>query len=59
MRARTVVYEDGSEADVDLIVLATGYNIGYPFLKPQSLVPIEVVCHVKCYVRLRAYHLFP
>lgn len=35
-RGRTVVFEDGSEQDFDLIVYATGYKVTFPFLKEQS-----------------------
>ena len=33
----TVVFRDGTRADYDLVVLATGYRLHYPFLDPEVL----------------------
>jgi hypothetical protein len=35
-KGKTVVFEDGSEQDFDVIVYATGYKVTFPFLKEQS-----------------------
>lgn len=35
-KGKTVVFEDGSEQDFDMIVYATGYKVTFPFLKDQS-----------------------
>lgn len=35
-RGKTVVFEDGTEQDFDLIVYATGYKVTFPFLKQQG-----------------------
>ncbi|CAJ1060082.1 flavin-containing monooxygenase 5-like [Xyrichtys novacula] len=52
-RGSRVVFEDGSSLDkVDLVVFATGYNYGFPFLPPEL--------QTKCGYRLRLYkHVFP
>lgn len=36
-RGKTVVFEDGSEEELDLIVAATGYRRSFPFLKAELL----------------------
>ncbi len=35
-KGKTVVFEDGTEQDFDMIVYATGYKVTFPFLKDQS-----------------------
>ena len=35
-KGKTVVFEDGTEQDFDLIVYATGYKVTFPFLKETS-----------------------
>lgn len=35
-RGKTVVFEDGTQQDFDMIVYATGYKVTFPFLKDQS-----------------------
>jgi len=35
-RGKTVVFEDGTEQDFDMIIYATGYKVTFPFLKDQS-----------------------
>jgi dimethylaniline monooxygenase (N-oxide forming) len=35
-RGKTVVFEDGTEQDFDMIVYATGYKVTFPFLKETS-----------------------
>ncbi|XP_063969327.1 flavin-containing monooxygenase 5-like [Lytechinus pictus] len=37
---RGVVFDDGSEEALDLVVLATGYKIAFPYI-PQSVLPIN------------------
>lgn len=37
MRGRTVTFTDGSRADYDLILLATGYKLDYPFIDSELL----------------------
>ena len=33
----TVVFKDGSRADYDLVLAATGYRLHYPFIRPELL----------------------
>ena len=35
-KGKTVVFEDGTEQDFDMIIYATGYKVTFPFLKNQS-----------------------
>jgi dimethylaniline monooxygenase (N-oxide forming) len=35
-KGKTVIFEDGSEQDFDLIVYATGYKVTFPFLKDPT-----------------------
>jgi dimethylaniline monooxygenase (N-oxide forming) len=35
-KGKTVIFEDGTEQDFDLIVYATGYKVTFPFLKNQA-----------------------
>ena len=35
-KGKTVVFEDGTEQDFDMIVYATGYKVTFPFLKETS-----------------------
>ena len=35
-KGKTVVFEDGTEQNFDMIVYATGYKVTFPFLKDQS-----------------------
>lgn len=41
-RGRKVAFEDGAEDEVDLVVLATGYIRGVPFLEPGLLADDDV-----------------
>jgi cation diffusion facilitator CzcD-associated flavoprotein CzcO len=36
-RGRTAVFADGREAEFDLVLLATGYRVAFPFLSPGLL----------------------
>jgi hypothetical protein len=35
-KGKTVVFEDGTQQDFDMIIYATGYKVTFPFLKNQS-----------------------
>ena len=37
LRGRTVAFRDGTSEEIDLIVLATGYRVTFPFLRPRHL----------------------
>jgi Flavin-binding monooxygenase-like len=37
----TVVFDDGTVAQHDLIILCTGYHMSYPFLKNEGLVKLS------------------
>uniref|UniRef100_A0A914W6Y1 Flavin-containing monooxygenase n=1 Tax=Plectus sambesii TaxID=2011161 RepID=A0A914W6Y1_9BILA len=36
-----VRFEDGTFAEVDTVILATGYTFNFPYLKPQELLPVK------------------
>jgi dimethylaniline monooxygenase (N-oxide forming) len=38
---KTVIFEDGSEEDFDIIIYATGYKVSFPFLKHLETFDIE------------------
>ena len=38
----SAVFEDGGEEEFDVVILATGYTITFPFMRPQSLLPVTV-----------------
>lgn len=48
-------FTDGSDAEVDLVVLATGYRIEFPFLDPSLLDPSDNV--LRLYQRVVPPHL--
>jgi dimethylaniline monooxygenase (N-oxide forming) len=37
IRPESVVFEDGSEVDADLIVYCTGYSVSFPFFDPELI----------------------
>jgi hypothetical protein len=45
-KEHSIVFDDGSETEADLVILGTGYTIGYPFIQPPSLVPVHVSARV-------------
>lgn len=38
-----VIFEDGARVEADVVILATGYNINFPFLRDAST-GVAVVC---------------
>lgn len=36
-----VEFEDGTQADVDVVVLCTGYEVGYPFLDARTITGLD------------------
>ena len=40
LKGKQVIFTDGTRSDTDVIILATGYNMGFPFLE-KSLVPMS------------------
>jgi lysine/ornithine N-monooxygenase len=38
----SAVFEDGDEEEFDVVILATGYTIAFPFMRPQSLLSVTV-----------------
>lgn len=51
-RGKTVVFEDGSEQDFDVIVYATGYKVTFPFLKHEEVFDVEDTNHIELYQRV-------
>jgi hypothetical protein len=37
LRGDTVLFEDGSEENIDTIIYATGYHLSFPFIEPKYL----------------------
>jgi len=48
-RGKTVVFEDGTEQDFDLIIYATGYKVTFPFLKHYAEFDIEETNNIGLY----------
>ena len=48
-RGKTVVFEDGTEQDFDMIIYATGYKITFPFLKHYAEFDIEETNNIGLY----------
>lgn len=51
-KGKTVVFEDGSEQDFDIIIYATGYEVSFPFLKHIPAFDIEETNHIELYRRV-------
>lgn len=51
-RDKTVIFEDGTEQDFDMIVYATGYKVTFPFLKKYKAFDVEETNHVDLYKRV-------
>jgi hypothetical protein len=49
-KEHSVVYEDGTEEPIDSVIMGTGYSFDYPFLNPQSLIPVKVDSRIKKYI---------
>ncbi|WP_337043281.1 flavin-containing monooxygenase [Emticicia sp. 17c] len=49
---KTVVFEDGSKQEFDLIVYATGYKISFPFLKQYDAFDVEESNSIRLYKRV-------
>jgi len=49
LRGKTVVFEDGTEQDFDLIIYATGYKVTFPFLKHYAEFDIEETNNIGLY----------
>lgn len=51
-QGKTVIFEDGSQQDFDLIIYATGYKVSFPFLKHLSAFDVEESNHIELYRRV-------
>ena len=51
-RGKTVVFEDGTEQDFDLIIYATGYKVTFPFLKHYAEFDIEETNDIRLYKKV-------
>jgi len=51
-RGKTVVFEDGTEQDFDLIIYATGYKVTFPFLKHYVEFDIEETNDIRLYKKV-------
>ena len=51
-RGKTVVFEDGTEQDFDLIIYATGYKVTFPFLKHYPEFDIEETNDIRLYKKI-------
>jgi NADH dehydrogenase FAD-containing subunit len=51
-RGNTVVFDDGTEQNFDIIVYATGYKVSFPFLKHISAFDVEESNHIELYRRV-------
>ncbi|KAG5891233.1 hypothetical protein JTB14_004348 [Gonioctena quinquepunctata] len=40
-KEKSVIFKDGSEEDVDVVIFCTGYHIAYPFLTPECGIQVE------------------
>ena len=49
LRGKTVVFEDGTEQDFDLIIYATGFKVTFPFLKHYAEFDIEETNNIGLY----------
>jgi thioredoxin reductase len=51
-KGKTVVFEDGTEQDFDLIIYATGYKVTFPFLKHYAEFDIEETNDIGLYKKV-------
>jgi thioredoxin reductase len=51
-RGKTVVFEDETEQDFDLIIYATGYKVTFPFLKHYAEFDIEETNDIRLYKKV-------
>lgn len=51
-RGKTVVFEDGTEQDFDIIVYATGYKVTFPFLKHYAEFDVEESNDIRLYKKV-------
>jgi hypothetical protein len=51
-KGKTVVFEDGTEQDFDLIIYATGYKVTFPFLKHYAEFDIEETNDIRLYKKV-------
>ncbi len=51
-REKTVVFEDGTEQDFDMIVYATGYKVTFPFLKQIPAFDVEESNELRLYKKV-------
>lgn len=49
---KTVVFEDGTAKDFDIIIYATGYEVSFPFLKHMKAFDVEDSNHIELYRRV-------
>jgi dimethylaniline monooxygenase (N-oxide forming) len=51
-RGKTVIFEDGTEQDFDMIIYATGYKVTFPFLKHYSQFDVEETNDIRLYKKV-------
>jgi dimethylaniline monooxygenase (N-oxide forming) len=51
-RGKTVVFEDGTEQDFDMIIYATGYKVTFPFLKHYAEFDVEENNDIRLYKKV-------
>lgn len=51
-KGKTVVFEDGSEQDFDVIIYATGYKVTFPFLKHIPAFDVEESNEIRLYKKV-------
>lgn len=51
-RGKTVVFEDGTEQDFDMIIYATGYKVTFPFLKHYAEFDVEETNDIRLYKKV-------
>lgn len=49
---KTVIFEDGSEQDFDIIIYATGYEVSFPFLNHLPVFDVGETNHIELYRRV-------
>ncbi len=51
-RGKTVVFDDGTEQDFDMVVYATGYKVTFPFLKHYAQFDVEESNDIRLYKKV-------